>query len=277
MHSTTVTTLTLESIDRFHSSLSARGNAEHTVKAYTTDLRMFLTDLKEPEVTPENFEMLAMAWLQSNRQTLSPKTTGRRLTSLRAFARWAGYPGVLADYRPPTPAKSVPHPLPEGIPGVWRLIEATDREDYKALIALCGLAGTRVGEALRIGPQHFDLANMQLTIRGKGDKTRVVPVSSDAWTVLARPVTRAFCERETQVIHLKDRFARRVVTDLGKKAGLKRAISSHDLRATFATAVYEKTKDLRLVQELLGHASSTTTELYTAVAMGKLKAAVEGL
>jgi integrase/recombinase XerD len=119
------------------------------------------------------------------------------------------------------------------------------------------------------------MENMVLTIRGKGDKTRLVPISEAAWGVLFRPVAEAFVDGDREVVGLRDRFARRCVTDLGERAGLRRRISSHDLRSTFATEVFNKTLDIRLVQELLGHASVSTTELYTLVDFEKMRSAVE--
>jgi site-specific recombinase XerD len=181
---------------------------------------------------------------------------------------------MFTEYSAPVPAKGVPHPLPEGIEGVYRLIDITHNVRQKALIALCGLCGCRVAEALAVKPSDFNLHDMTLTIRGKGDKTRIVPVSPRAWEILQIPVTRAFVDGDIPVIGLKDRFARRVISDLGVKAKLKRHISSHDLRATFATEVWDRTLDLRVVQELLGHASSNTTELYTAVRQDKMREAV---
>lgn len=271
------TTLTSEVIGRFQSSLSARGRSDQTVKCYGSDLKMMLEELQIVELPMDSFEDTAMEWLQEHRRTVAPKTTSRRLTSLRAFAKWAGWGPLLTDYSAPTPARGMPHPLPEGIEGVKRLIEATRYDTHKALVALCGLCGLRVAEALAIKPSHFDHENRTLVIRGKGDKTRVVPVSESAWSVLARPVTRAFIEGDREVVGLKDRFARRVITELGERAGLQRHISSHDLRATFATAVYDKTLDLRTTQELLGHSSSQTTELYTGITMDKMRGAVEDL
>lgn len=197
------------------------------------------------------------------------------MTSLRAFASWAGWEDVLKDCNLPEGAAGQPHPLPEGVDGVRKLISVADNEKQRALVALCGLVGCRVTESRRVEAVNFDLADdVTLMIHGKGNKYRIVPVSSEAWEVLVLPVTRAFCSGG-RVIDFGDRFARRVITDLGVRAGLRRHISSHDLRATFATAVYDKTLDLRLVQELLGHANSKTTEIYTAVRMEKMKAAVE--
>lgn len=158
---------------------------------------------------------------------------------------------------------------------MYRLINVTSNERHQALIALCGLEGCRIAEALAVRPKDFDVNEMELSIRGKGDKTRIVPISTNAWGVLQPPVTRAFIGGGCEVVGLKDRFARRIITDLGKRAGLRRPISSHDLRATFATEVYNRTLDIRLVQELLGHSSSQTTELYTGIDRAKMKQAVE--
>lgn len=268
-------TLSLESIELFRSSLSAKGRSLDTIKAYTTDLRVFLQEVEETAIPLTELESYAENWLTANRRRIAPKTTGRRLTSIRAYAKWAGMDLILRDYSVPTPAKGTPHPLPEGLEGVRRLIQATNNEKQQALIALCGYCGLRVSEALSICPPDIDLHEMLMTVRGKGDKTRIVPVSSSTWQVIAVPYTRAAIEGNRPVVGLKDRFARRIITELGRKAGLQRDIASHDLRATFATAVYDKTRDLRLVQELLGHSSSQTTEIYTLVGTKKMREAVE--
>lgn len=276
MHSTRATTLTSESIELFRSSLSERGKSTNTVKCYATDLRMFLKGLDSLQVPQEQFESQAMRWLNETRATTAPKTTCRRLTSLRAFAKWAGWGNVLGEYSPPTPSRGTPHPLPEGIDGVERLLEVCTNDKQRALVALCGYCGLRVAEALAVRPAHFNLTEMTLTVRGKGDRTRVVPVSAKAWEVLARPYIKHY-ESRTPLVGLKDRFARRTITDLGLRAGLTRHISSHDLRSTFGTEVYDKTLDLRATQELLGHQSVETTQLYTAVSMDKMRAAVDAL
>jgi len=235
---------------------------------------MLLADLQLTEVPAESLERTAAQWLTTTRKVMSPKTITRRLTSVRAYGRWAGLGSILDDYKAPTPAKGDPHPLPEGIDGVRRLLNATQNEKQRALIALCGLCGCRVSEALSITASSFDLNRMVLTIRGKGDKTRRVPVSNEAWEVLQNRVFRSFCENDAPVVGLADRFARRVITDLGVKAKLERRVSSHDLRATFATAVYNKTLDIRVVQILMGHGQSSTTELYIGVEQEKLQGAV---
>lgn len=275
MRSPRVTTLTLESIEGHHNWSIGRGQAENTAKAYRSDLREFLKAVGCTSIPMEDFEDLAQVWLNQTRREMAPKTTGRRLTSLRSFSRWAGYPEYLSEYVAPVPAKGQPHPLPEGIPGVLRLIDLAKNAEQKALVALCGLAGLRIGEALNSCTQHFDLHDMMLTIRGKGDKSRVVPVSTACWGAISTAFVDASLRADTHLIRYQDRSARKAITTLGIKAGMSRTISSHDLRATFATAAFDHTKDQRVVQELLGHSSGSTTEIYIGVTRAKMKTAVE--
>lgn len=276
-HTKTVTTLTPEVIDNFRSSLCARGRLAHTVKAYSSDLRMLLFELETSSVPMEEFEETASNWLTANRKRLSPKTTGRRLTSLRAFGRWAGWGVILEDYQPPRADKTQPHPIPEGLAGLDALLACARDENEEVLIALCGLMGLRISEALDARPSHFDLEAMTLKVRGKGDVTRTVPIGPRAWSHLMKPLVRAYGEGDRPLVPLGDRLARALITKMGKRANLRRAISSHDLRATFATTIYDGTLNLRLTQELLGHRSSTTTEIYTLVTREAMKAAVAGL
>ena len=277
MLSQTATTLTLESIDKHLSSLSEMGRSSQTTKAYGSDLREFLKWCKISPLPMEMYPSMAMSWLNSQRMIVAPKTTGRRLSSLRSFAKWAGMKGCLDEYVAPTPARPMPHPLPEGMEGVRRMIAATNNHSHKAIVALCGMVGTRIAEALTLCPKDFDMEQMTVLIRGKGDKSRIVPVSTEAWSVIQRPVLdrAVFTGMTVPVINYQDRFARKIITDLGVRAGLRRPVSSHDLRMTFGSAVYEKTKDLRATQELVGHASSQTTELYTAVRLDTMRAAVD--
>jgi site-specific recombinase XerD len=236
---------------------------------------MFLMDLEMSEVHQDDYEEFGQNWLTANRSRLAPKTTGRRLTALRQFAQWAGWGVMFDDYSPPTPLPGQPHPLPEGIEGVRRMVAVCNDDRHAALVVLCGMCGLRVAEALAVRPSDFDLHQMMLTVNGKGSKWRQVPVSTEAWEVLAKPVTRAFCEGNAPVVGIRDRFARSLITRLGVRAGLRRKVASHDLRATFATEVYNKTLDQRLVQKLLGHSSGTTTEIYIGVSQMKMKEGVE--
>ena len=269
------TTLSPDSIERFRQWCTARGRSMNTTRAYSADLRTFLMATGTEPVAADEYEELAMAWLNLTREQAAPKTTVRRLTSLRSFGRWAfDLPNPLSDYIPPTPGKTIAHPIPEGIAGVLKMIEQGKNCDQRALIALGGLVGLRISESLSATTDWIDLNEMTLTVRGKGDKTRTVPIGPYAWRHLQDAYVMASLKPDRRLVSYKDRFSRSIVTNLAARAGLSRPVSSHDLRATFATAVYDDTLNLRLVQELLGHASSDTTEIYTGVAMANMREAV---
>jgi len=276
MRGTPVTTLSVEAIDQYRQWCIARGRSANTVKAYSSDLKEFLKAAGEDGlIQRDEYEELAMSWLNLTRNIVSPKTTARRLTTLKGFAKWMGLSDPLSDYIAPVPSRTIPHPIPEGPEGVTRMCEQAKNNEQEALVALIGFVGCRVGEALSVTTSSIDTENMMLTIRGKGDKTRVVPISENAWRHIAPAFVVAHRKEDHRLVSYRDRFARQVITNLAARANLKRRVSSHDLRATFATAAFDKTGNIRVVQELLGHANSATTEIYTGVADAQLREAVD--
>jgi len=276
MPTTRETILTHESIERHRSWLTGRGASVHTVRCYASDLRLFLAWMAPAtEVPMVEFETCAQAWLNLHRRVWGAKTTQRRRTALRSFAGFAGMPEVLLDYRAPSAARPVPHPMPEGAEGVIRMVEAAHGAQHRALVALCGLCGLRVHEAIAVRVADVDTRDMTLVVRGKGDRRRVVPISATAWRYIGDAVAEAVLAHRAHLVPLADRTARDVITRLAKRAGLARHVSSHDLRATFGTAAYAKSKNLRAVQDLLGHATSRTTEIYTGVAERDMRDAAD--
>lgn len=276
MRTRTVTTLSSGTIDSYHGWLCAKGLSERTASAYASDLRMLLRDLEQETLEKLDYEESAMNWLTGNRKKMALKTTSRRLTSVRGFAKWAGWGVVLDEYHAPTGGPGQPHPIPEGMDGIRRMLHVAKSEQQRALVALCGFLGCRVSEALATKPSNFDLDRMILRVLGKGEKVRYVPISSEAWDTLASPVIMAMMTSiDTPVVGLEDRVARGNITQMGVRAGLARHVASHDLRATFATAIYDKTKDMRLVQQLLGHSSVETTQIYVGTQMAHMREAVE--
>lgn len=263
------------SIAEFGASLDRLGRSPHTTRNYASDLLIFV-DWHGRPVPMGEYNGIAMDWLNAYRRIWKPRTSERRVSALRAFGRWNGITAPLDGYTTPTPARQIPHPIPEGIPGVLRLIEACgSNHEKRALIALLGLCGLRIAEALATTPKDIDLELMLLTVYGKGSKVRHVPLSTPALMEIAPAYLAAVRENRPTLLPWKDRHARATITRLGVRAGLKRTLSSHDLRATFATAAYEKTKDIRVVQELLGHGSVKTTELYTGVTLQNMRAAAD--
>jgi len=251
------------------------GLAPNSVRAYRADLNGLLAETGN--LTLAALEEAAARYLTQHRTEWAPKTTERKLGTFRVFGKWAGHPTFLAAYKAPTPGKSIPHPLPEGIAGVRAMLDAANGDRrYGALVALTGLCGLRVSEAIAICPCHIDPGERLLTVRGKGDKTRTVPISDRAWAAIEPAMISSVGFYDSgPLVRLKDRQARQALTTLGRKAGISRRVASHDMRATLGTAAFNLSGNLRAVQELLGHASSQTTEIYTGVEMKSLRKAVD--
>ena len=267
--------LSKTTIEAYLSSLVWNGASENTIRCYRTDLLTALDYIGANAPDWPSLERGAQTYLNNVRSQWAPKTTQRRLGTLRSWARWAGAPATfLAAYKAPTPAPAQPHPIPEGIPGVIAMIRTSRNPRHRALCALTGLMGLRVAEAIAVRPEHFDLTEWTLTVRGKGDKTRIVPISTLAWGFLTRAYADAVAAGGV-LVPLTNRGARAAITRHARNAKLSRHVASHDMRATFATAAYDKTKDLRAVQELLGHADAKTTQTYTQVSMTQMRRAVE--
>ncbi len=272
--------LTQESIVDFQQSLNVRGLGPLTVKAYSTDLQVFFQEMKLEKVLLSQLEQKASEWLNCTRRptpgctlkVVAAKTTNRRMTSLRSFGKWAGRV-ILEDYSGPTPPRVTPSAFPEGMDGIRRMLAETDDEQQRVLLGLCGLCGLRVGEALAVTPDDFDLDRRVISVRGKGESERKVPFSEEALGIFI--IRLATVPGDSPLVGLNDRWARKLVTSIGERV-LNRGVASHDLRKTLGTAVNDK-YGLRTAQEILGHASVITTQAYTLVTFETMRAAIEGV
>ena len=211
---------------------------------------------------------------------------------LHAFAAREGLAGsdAAGQVRPPTPARRLPRAI--GIADVERLLAAAGPGGEpgsplplrdRALLELLYGTGARISEA--IGLDVDDLGKATLRLAGKGGKDRIVPVGSyataalDAYLVRARPVLAASARRTSAspAVFLNARGGRLtrqgawgVLQAAAQRAGLT-GVSPHTLRHSFATHLLDGGADVRVVQELLGHASVTTTQVYTLVTVDKLR------
>lgn len=184
---------------------------------------------------------------------------------------------MFLDYKAPTALKHIPDPLPEGMEGVHSLITTATDWRIKTVVGLCGLAGLRISEALTLPPEVINFRDSVLIVRGKGDKERMVPFGDALGDLLMDAMMRRGLVEGPLVGVMGDRLARRTITRLGRRAHLKRAIASHQLRATFATHLLAEGVDIRTIQELLGHANVTTTQGYTGTSIERMRSAVSGL
>lgn len=290
------TTVTSESIELFRRSLSGRGRETNTHRGYRSDCRIFLAwygggeilpsgeatiDLEAVELPGEDFQYQAAMWLNHRKKVeKSINTWARRITSIKSFARWLnreyGIPIFdILEYRGPKPAKGIPHPLKEGISGVLRALDACATDKERAQVALEGLCGARVEEARTVKLIHFNWEEMIVELGGKHGHYRKVPISKRASRYILPAFIAALSAGEECVVGIPDRTARDVIKRVSRRAGLSGDPSSHDYRATFGSWVYDRTKDLALVQELLGHEDPKTTTVYVDIEMKSKRSAVE--
>jgi integrase/recombinase XerD len=215
---------------------------------------------------------------------LAPTSLRRRAASIRGFYRFAFGDGLIdRDIAAHLDLPRQPRLLPETltIAEVDALLEAAPDLRARALLELLYAAGLRVSEALGLDREDLSTDGGFVRVIGKGDKERLVPVGDIAldwlarWEAEGRPALLALAHvapLRGGPLFLGDRGGRlarqqafAIVKAAARTAGLPAAVSPHTLRHSFATHLLEGGADLRIVQELLGHASISTTQLYTHV------------
>jgi integrase/recombinase XerC len=274
-----------------------RGFSEHTQRAYLSDVRQLAADVgsKPPaRVGPDDVR----AFLAAQHRSRAPTTLGRRLAALRTFFRWLVREGARdADPTLGLPAPRAPRPLPRpiAVDDVTALLDvpraagaASDPAALRdqALFELMYGAGLRVGEIVALDVRDLDLVRGEVRVWGKGGKERVVPLPEAARValgahlavrrepgVLAQPLfTKAAAGAGAKPRRLSDRDARRSLKKRALEAGLTGRVHPHRMRHSYATHLLDMGADLRAIQELLGHASLSTTQRYTAVSAERIVA-----
>lgn len=270
-----------EALSAIRKSLARRGKVgpqNNTVKAYTTDIRMLFRETQLLEIDLAKLDDIASEWLNECRdpsrpKPLAAKTIARRITSVRFLGSCYGLT-VLKYYEPPAPAEYIPHPLPGLESDLLRMLEtAAYSSMIQCLIALCGLCGLRISEARSLKVSDIDIQRMMITVRGKGDRFRDVPISPNAWKYMCIRVVMSSTEPQGLLVTIPDRQAREAITIAGQRARISRRVSSHDLRATFATCAYNVSKSTAHVQRLLGHRTQQQTMLYIGTTLEDLRSA----
>lgn len=256
------------SIEQFHKYLLQGGRTERTARAYRSDLLGMTTWAASLNAGFDSLDAVARAWLDVGRsEGKAPRTLSRRAASIRAYAAWAGV-AVLKDYRLPSVPQGRPHPLPGGLSDAAAMIDACDTSDDIAMVALCSYAGLRISEARSMS--RATISDGALVVLGKNYKIRRVPISSALIPVL-EILDRGPAE---PFVRMADSTARRRWREIAAKAQLPGRTSTHDGRATLATELLDRTGNLRLVQEILGHASVATTQIYTGVTEQQMREAL---
>lgn len=280
-------------IERFLQFLESAKNASpHTIKNYRVDLREFRSffEKKRPEEL-SHLDLRAFLALLKNKN-YSRSTISRKIACLRSFFKYLVRENYLkanpaADLATPKREKRLPKFLDEQ--EVTHLLEApsTDSWDGKrdrAILETLYSSGLRVSEL--VGLNHDDLSGELVRVRGKGKKERIVPIGlmalkaiqgylehkppKDGEPNLKRPL---YLNRSGG--RLTDRSIRRMILKYARQVALKKGVSPHTLRHSFATHMLDRGADLRSVQELLGHENLSTTQIYTHVTTKRLKEAYD--
>jgi len=273
-----------------------RGLAASTIEAYARDLRMYGAHLDRRGVgTPrtagqEDVEAFVVHLRERRRPDGSPygeRSTARAVVAVRGLHRYLrteedAPTDVAAGVAAPATGRLLPHPL--SVVEVVRLLDAVGEgtpgglRDRAALEMLYG-AGLRISEAVGIDVDDLDTRDRLVRVRGKGDRERIVPYGEpasealDSWLVRGRSVLAP--RVPALFVNLRGgRLSRQglwlVVRRAAEHAGLAGRVTPHTLRHSFATHLLDGGADVREVQELLGHASVTTTQVYTLVSRGAM-------
>ena len=282
-----------------------RGLADNTVRSYRRDLLRYSAflnaqslghkELGEPREISEAHVLDFLASLRTGDEDhvpLSSASIARTIVAVRGFHRFMLREGLIevdasAAVKPPSPAKRLPKALP--LEDVEALLAAAGgpgttlaKRDKTLLEVLYG-TGARISEAIGLDIDDIDFEGGSVLLRGKGSKQRIVPLGSYAqdalrdYLLVARP-TLTSVKGSGPAVFLNARGGRlsrqsawTVLTRAAGRAGITSRVSPHTLRHSFATHLLDGGADVRVVQDLLGHASVTTTQIYTLVTVEKLR------
>ena len=269
-----------------------RGLSENTIDAYRRDLGRYLTSLNGTDAAAITREQVTrfLASLLDGEEAVSKSSAARMLSSVRGFHRFLLAEGVVpvdvaADVKPPKLSMSLPKAIT--IAQMESVLAATDGDEHqqlrdKALLELLYATGARISEAVALNVDDV-LEGDVVRLFGKGNKQRVVPVGSyaraaiEAYLVRVRPVFSAR-GAATPALFLGSRGQRMsrqnawiIIRAAADRANLGIEISPHTFRHSFATHLLAGGADVRVVQELLGHASVATTQIYTLVTADSLR------
>ena len=291
-----------ELLERFVESLRIeQGASEHTIRAYRTDLEAFSRWCARKGVNPKeaSYKQLRSYLGELDAARYARSTMNRRLSSLKGFYAWMNVVGII-DENPasvlsgPKQNKHLPHVLhhdemarlllvhsPNGAAGKAGEQSPTDMRD-QALLEFLYACGARISEASNLRVSDVDFSSKLVKLLGKGNKERVVPLHD-----LCIHAMRSYFEDGRPLLldgKKSDRFfvssrgnplsadaMRKMFKATVRAAGLDERLSPHDMRHTFATDLLDGDADLRSVQEMLGHASLSTTQIYTHLSPARLK------
>ncbi len=280
-----------------------KGSARNTLESYRRDLRRYLQHLADRGVTDlaavgeqdvSSFVVtLRSGDAERGMTALAASSAARALVAARGLHRFATSEGIAAvdvarEVRPPSGPKRLPKAL--SVDRVLALLDAAGgpadvagprQLRDRALLELLYSTGARISEVVGLDVDDLDTDNRSVVLAGKGGKQRLVPVGRPALAAVQAYLVRgrpALIARSQPALFLNARGGRlsrqsawQVLQTAAERAGISTDVSPHTLRHSFATHLLDGGADVRVVQELLGHASVTTTQVYTMVTVDGLR------
>ena len=268
--------------------------AKNTLLSYERDLKTYLHYLKNVEVIETLNQVQRVHIVQFltflKDQGKSAKTLARHIASIRAFHQFLlrdqttnQDPSVLIEI--PKTERSIPKIL--SLQEVEKLLEIPHGHEHfalrdKAMLEILYATGIRVSELIQMDVAHVNLSMGFVTIIGKSDKERIIPIGGPAAEALKRDLEHGrphfiskYQDYSLFLNHQGKRLTRqgfwKILKKLAKEAGIENELTPHTLRHSFATHLLQNGADLKAVQEMLGHADISTTQIYTQLTKTRLK------
>jgi integrase/recombinase XerC len=262
--------------------------SKHTLRAYLKDVNDFYFFLKNKNINLHNVTKhdIRLFFVEFDKKKLSRATIARKFASLRTFYKFlitnnTIEKNLFENMYYPKKSKKIPLFLTENEINLLFNIKKKKIRDI-AIIELLYSCGLRVGELTNLNLNNIDFIYNTIIVKGKGNKERIVPVGNKCIEVIKeyineRKVKKIPYTTESPIflnknnLRLSERSIRRILNKYAIIAGIKKNISPHTLRHTFATHMLDRGCDLRSVQKMLGHENLSTTQIYTHVTIESLK------
>ena len=279
-----------ENLENYRNYLKyERAYSDNTVGAYMNDLNKYEEFLKKDILESDTEDLEKYLKYIKN---LESTTVAHKITSIKSYFNYNIKRGIVSvnpadKVSRPKLTKHLPEYLTEEEVGKLLDVEVKSPYDYrnKTILELLYSSGIRISELVNIKTPNYDSEECLIRIMGKGSKERIVPLGDYAINIMNdymnnyRPLIN---KKHTDYVFINNRgdkisrqFIFKVIKKEALKKGIKKDISPHTLRHTFATHLLKNGADLRIIQELLGHENISTTQIYTHVTNNKLKSDYE--
>jgi len=255
-------------LEQFKAYLEFKGYSQGTIKQYLNDIRLFVKITNNMPWEVSSKTILFFLLDLKRKRGYKSSTLYRKICSLKTFYEFLKRLGLI-DENPidnierPKLRKRLPQFLTEE--EVKRLIMVADKFRNKLIVRLLYTTGLRVSELVNLNWEDIDFKNKEIIVRsGKGGKGRIVLVDEATLKMLLKYKEMTGKDRGS-VFDLSVRTVQHIIKELRERAKLTKKVTPHVLRHTFATHLLEAGADIRAIQELLGHSSLSTTQIYTHV------------